>query len=68
MKTKFLLLAGVAALLSACGEKYTITANCDENDNGTQAYLYDLMTGDAIDSTVITDGNIVFKGCIDGDA
>ena len=68
MKTKFLLLTGVAALLSACGEKYTITANCDESDNGTQAYLYDLMTGNAIDSTVVTNGNIVFNGNLDGDA
>ena len=64
MKTKLLLL-GVIALLASCGQKYTITVNCDESADGRPVILYDLKTGEAIDTAIIADGVARFEGRVD---
>lgn len=59
-----------AMMLSACAEKsngsYEITIPLPGQDmNGTVAYLIDYDNGDKMDSTVVTNDSIVFKGTVD---
>ncbi len=64
MKANISIIAVLALMLTACGEKYTLTADCPD-DNGKMAYILDMATGDAIDSVKIADDKIIFEGTID---
>lgn len=72
MKTfKITAIAALSALmLSACGDKatssYEITIPLTGQDmNGTVAYLINYDNGDKMDSTVVTNDSIIFRGKVD---
>lgn len=44
---------------------YTVTMPADASMNGMRAYINDYDTGEAIDSTVVADGTVAFKGNIE---
>ena len=63
MQTKNLLWITAALLLfTACGKKYTVTAECDASSNGKQAYIIDYTTEKPLDSTIVSDNKAIFGG------
>ena len=63
MQTKNLLWITAALLLfTACGKKYTVTAECDASSNGKQAYIIDYTTEKPLDSTIVSDNKAIFEG------
>ena len=63
MQTKNLLWITAALLLfTACGKKYTVTAECDASSNGKQAYIIDYTTEKPLDSTIVSGNKAIFEG------
>ena len=63
MQTKNLLWITAALLLfTACGKKYTVTAECGASSNGKQAYIIDYTTEKPLDSTIVSDNKAIFEG------
>ncbi|MCD7710373.1 MAG: AhpC/TSA family protein [Porphyromonadaceae bacterium] len=66
MQTKNLLGAAVLLLsTTACVQKYTVTAECNADNDGKQAYIIDMATDEPFDSTLIAEGKATFNGKID---
>ena len=65
MQAKFFGAAALLFLATACGQKFTVTAECDASSNGKQAYIIDFTTEQPIDSVVVNSNRAVFKGKTD---